>query len=364
MRDRDGDGKADERVDLITGLGPAPPAFDGLNDYVASGIRLGMDGFLYIAVGHKGIPRGAGKDGRTIQLRGGGVSGSGPTAPTSKSSPPASAIRALVALSATGEIFTYGTGDDSKKWPSSLTHHVVGGHFGFPYQFLTAPHRALPIMAGYKGGAGAQGICYNEDGLPQEYRGNLFLCDWGDQTVSRFEIRKTGATHTVERRSTLVSRGSCPDFRPYALAASADGASLYLADWAFDGWLASGPRTGRLYRLSLTDSKLPAPTPRPAGRDSAERIKALDHPALSVRLESQRLLSQAGPAIVPPLIERLNHTRTGNRPASCLSGRSTRSAVAKPEKRSPPRSKTPPPASASRRLGRREFAVIPRPPHL
>ena len=68
LRDRDGDGKADERVDLMTGLGPKPPGFDGLNDHIASGIRLGMDGFLYIAVGNKGIPRGVGKDGRTIQL--------------------------------------------------------------------------------------------------------------------------------------------------------------------------------------------------------------------------------------------------------------------------------------------------------
>ena len=73
LRDTDGDGKADERVDLMTGLGPKLPGFNGINDHVASGIRLGMDGFLYIAVGDKGIPRGVGKDGRTIQLFGGGV---------------------------------------------------------------------------------------------------------------------------------------------------------------------------------------------------------------------------------------------------------------------------------------------------
>ena len=53
LRDRDGDGKADERVDLMTGLGPKIPGFDGLNDYIASGIRLGMDGFLYVAVAAK-----------------------------------------------------------------------------------------------------------------------------------------------------------------------------------------------------------------------------------------------------------------------------------------------------------------------
>ena len=59
FRDTDGDGKADERVDLITGLGPKLPGFNGLNDHIAAGIRLGMDGFLYIAVGDKGIPHAA-----------------------------------------------------------------------------------------------------------------------------------------------------------------------------------------------------------------------------------------------------------------------------------------------------------------
>ncbi len=56
FRDTDGDGHADARVDLIAGLGPRRPGFSGMNDHVASGIRLGMDGFLYIAVGDKGMP--------------------------------------------------------------------------------------------------------------------------------------------------------------------------------------------------------------------------------------------------------------------------------------------------------------------
>ena len=99
-----------------------------------------------------------------------------------------------VALSATDEVFTYGNDDDSKQWPNSLTHHIVGGHYGYPYQFLTAPHRALPIMAGQAGGAGAQGICYNEDGLPAGVSRQPVLLRLGLQTVFRFEIRKAGGT--------------------------------------------------------------------------------------------------------------------------------------------------------------------------
>ena len=306
LRDRDGDGKADERMDLVTGLGPKLPGFDGLNEYIASGIKLGMDGFLYVAVGHKGIPRGVGKDGRIIQLQGGGVIRVRPDGTDLEVVSTGECNPRSVALSATDEIFTYGTGDDSKKWPISLTHHIVGGHFGFPYQFLTAPYRSLPIMAGMKDGAGAQGICYNEDGLPAEFRGNLLFCDWGSQTVSRFEIRKAGGTHAVSRRSTLVSRGDAHDFRPFSLAASADGASIWIVDWAYDGWSAAGPRTGRLFRLSPSSDQHVTSAVRPSGTDPAERIKSLDHPAMSVRMESQRILVRAGLAVVPLLVERLN----------------------------------------------------------
>jgi putative heme-binding domain-containing protein len=306
FRDTDGDGRADLRTNLVTGLGPKLPGFNGINDHVASGIRLGMDGFLYVAVGDKGIPRGTGRDGKTIQLFGGGVirvrpDGTGLEVVSTGECNPLS-----VALSASDEIFTYGNDDDSRKWPNSLTHHIVGGHYGYPYQFLTSPQRSLPILSGQIGGAGAQGICYNEDGLPPEYRGNLFFCDWGLQTVFRFEIRKAGGTFALTRRTVLVSKGNVADFRPFALAAAADGRSLWLVDWAYNGWLADGPRTGRLYRLSHRESSPPVAARRFTGVEAQDRLKALDHPALSVRLESQRILARMGPAVAPLLVARLN----------------------------------------------------------
>ena len=307
FRDIDGDGKAESRVDLMTGLGPERPGFNGINDHIASGIRLGMDGFLYISVGDKGIPRGVARDGTTIRLFGGGVirirpDGTGLEVVSTGECNPLS-----VALSATDEVFTFGNDDDSKKWPNSLTHHIVGGHYGYPYEFLTAPRRNLPIMGGQIGGVGAQGICYNEDGLPAEYRGNLFFCDWGLQTVLRFEIRKAGGTFAIARRTPLVTRGGVNDFRPFSLAVSADRASLWLVDWAYNGWLDQKARTGRLYRLSYSGPGAVRPAPRPAGRDPDVRIAALDHPALSIRLESQRILAGMGSKTIPKLVDRLRN---------------------------------------------------------
>ena len=115
-------------------------------------------------------------------------------------------------------MFTFGNDDDSKKWPNSLTHHIVGGHYGYPYEFLLAPDRSLPIVAGKIGGSGTQGIVYNGDGLPDRYRGNLFFCDWGLQAVYRFQVAPGGGTFRLARREPFVAEGEVNDFRPFSIA--------------------------------------------------------------------------------------------------------------------------------------------------
>jgi HEAT repeat protein/glucose/arabinose dehydrogenase len=306
LRDTDRDGRAEERVDLVTGLGPKPLALLGIDDHIAAGIRLGIDGYLYLAVGDQGISRAIGKDGRTIRLPGGGVirvrpDGTGLEVVSTGERNPRS-----IALSATGEIFTLGAGDAGKRWPGGLTHHIAGGHYGYPYQFLTAPFRALPVMGGEAGEAGTQGVCYDEDGLPGRYRGNLFVCDWGRQSVVCFEIRKTGGTFAVARQTAVVTKGHLANFHPLALAATADGTGCWIVDWANDTWRSAGSEAGRLYRLTCTGDDRVSPKPRPQGTDPAIRIEALDHPALSVRLDSQRILAGQGEAALVPLTRRLH----------------------------------------------------------
>jgi putative heme-binding domain-containing protein len=305
LRDNDGDGRADTRIDLVTGLGPKLPGWSGLNEHVASGLRLGMDGFLYIAVGDKGLPRAMGRDGKTIQLRGGGVIRVRPDGTDLESVSTGERNPLSVALSAADEVFTYGNDDDSKTWPNSLTHHIVGGHYGYPYQFRTSPWRALPVMSGQFGGAGAQGLCYNEDGLPAQFRANLFFCDWGLQTVFRVELRTAGGTFALARRTPIVTRGEVTDFRPFSLAVAADRTSFYLVDWACNGWLDGNVQTGRLYRLTWDQKDQTTAQPRPRTSEDSSLVAGLDHPALSIRLESQRALVRRGTNVVPLLCGRL-----------------------------------------------------------
>ncbi len=304
FRDRDGDLKADERIDLVTGLGPELPGFSGLNDHVASGIRLGMDGFLYIAGGDQGFPEAFGRDGARIQLKVGGVVRVRPDGTDLQIVSTGERNPLSVMLTQTDDVFTYGNDDDSKRWPNSLTHHIVRGHYGYPYEFLLHPDRCLPVVAGQIGGAGAQGMIYKEAGLPERYQGNLFVCDWGLQTVFRYTVEPSGGSFRVTSKELFVTAGTVADFRPFSVGPTADGRGLYIVDWGIGNWLVATAKTGRLYRMTYqgTDvQKLP---------NYKTDLERLDHPAHSARLRAQHSLARKAGDSVDDLVGLLQDERS------------------------------------------------------
>jgi hypothetical protein len=71
MRDTDGDGKADERRDLVTGLGLTPEE-NPVRLHCANGLVMGHDGWLYLALGDHGcdVKR---PEGDRLVFEGGGI---------------------------------------------------------------------------------------------------------------------------------------------------------------------------------------------------------------------------------------------------------------------------------------------------
>ena len=72
LRRPQGDGVSDGQEVLVTGLTTDMITNRG-GDHTTNGIRMGIDGWIYIGVGDYGIKEAKGKDGRTIVLRGGGI---------------------------------------------------------------------------------------------------------------------------------------------------------------------------------------------------------------------------------------------------------------------------------------------------
>ncbi|MBX7167176.1 MAG: hypothetical protein K1X74_12680, partial [Pirellulales bacterium] len=303
FRDRDGDGVAEERRDLADGFGPPAGVF-GFNDHIVSGIRLGMDGLVYVSVGDKGIARATGADGSQVTLEGGGVVRMRPDGTQLEVFSSGTRNHLDVAFDSLDNIFTYDNTDDGLGWWTRLTHHVETGYYGYPYDYHPHPERHLPHISEHGGGSPCGAACYRDVTWPAEYRDNAFFCEWGKGKIQRFRFERSGATFTAQIDDFMVNDGQGEEFRPQDLCFSPDGRAMYVADWNYGGWLNPAVK-GRIYRVTYERGDVPAEPPRKTdAAPLAEQLAALAHPAHSERVRAQqRLVGLGRPAVAP--LERL-----------------------------------------------------------
>lgn len=299
------------RTDLIEQTHPTPWALDW-NDHVPANFRLGMDGYFYIAVGDKGIYGAVGRDGKRVDLHGGGILRMRPDG--TELEVYCTGVRNIldVAMNEEDEFFTYDNTDE-QQWMGRVTHMVDGGFYGYPYDFIPQRAYTLWMLADYGPGAATGTLIYNEDALPPEYHGNLFLADFGKRQVMRVKLEREGATYKALSKSDLFPEPP-PDFRPVGIGWSADGSSMYICDWQHRD-VKAAVTVGRLWRLQSKEVQTTAPRPAwfiPAAQGQnvqvapTELIGALNHPAHSVRMVAQRLLgkSRASEAVATALRNR------------------------------------------------------------
>ena len=309
LRDTDGDGVADVRRELFTDLGVPAGAPNDFNDHIVSGLQIGIDNYLYISVGDKGVPRATGPDGRTAQVVGGGtlrcrLDGTGlevfSTGTRNHLEPN---------LDARDNLFTYDNTDDGQGWWTRVTHHVDGGHYGYPYDYHDRPDRMLPRMAEYGGGSPCGGIVYKEDVWPEPYRGRAIWAEWAKRQVRAFSFAPRGSTFEVADVIEFVEPKGVGDFRPLDLALSYDGRTMYIADWGLGGWGNKTEKLGRVYAVTYTG----AVATRPRGRDSdpiEAQIRQLDHPSFNERRRAQTALSKKGREALAAVSDALADSKT------------------------------------------------------
>ena len=312
----DGGEVATGRTDLIATTNPAPWGSSSrgknqINDHIPAGFQLAMDGYLYIAVGDKGIHGFVGRDGRHIELPLGGVIRMRPDGTGAEVY--ATGFRTVLnpAITAQDDIFLYDNNDHLNIYKTALGHVVDGGYYGYPWDDRPPrPGYVLPMdVRIYEAGAPTGILAYEEDGLPEGYRGNLLLCDWGRGELVRLGLKLQSAGYRTVSEEKLLAGNA----RPTGIAIAPDGLSLYVGDWQFPGWR-SEAKAGRLLKVTYQGASAAAPKPAwfiPAamGRDyratSDELVRALSHPARSVRMVAQRRLAERRKEVVASLVKLL-----------------------------------------------------------
>ncbi|HVY72387.1 MAG TPA: HEAT repeat domain-containing protein, partial [Verrucomicrobiae bacterium] len=176
----------------------------------------------------------------------------------------------------------------------------------------------LWMMADYGPGAATGTLCYNDAVLPAEYRGNLFLADFGKRQVMRVRVEREGASYRAVSREDLFPDPPA-DFRPVGIAWGADARSMYICDWQHRDVKEDNVSVGRLWKLSFTgqttaDAKpswyLAAALGKPFEASDEELFRALSHPDREVRMVAQRRIVERGARMIPLLRRELARTET------------------------------------------------------
>jgi putative membrane-bound dehydrogenase-like protein len=313
LRDTKGTGKADERRDLLTGLGLAPEA-DQIRLHNANGVVVGHDGWLYLALGDHGcdVRR---PEGDRLVVEGGGILRCRPDGRDLHVF--ATGLRNIydVALDDALNVFVRDNENDGGDYKIRVCHSFFGADHGYPYLYYERPGEALAPLADLGLGSSAGGVCYLETQFPVEYHRNLFFCEWG-RAVVRYPLKRAGASFEPVKEIDFAA-GDPKDpygFKPTDLVVDRDG-SLFIADWA-DG---QRPRRGRgrIYHVRYVGKKGEAPPAPWKQRDLPTRLEdlvaRLDADSYSERCRAQEAVERRGKDGGAAAAEALKKDRLGVR---------------------------------------------------
>ncbi len=287
FRDTNGDGVADEKKTLVTGLGGGIEHPRGA-DHTTNGVRMGIDGWLYISVGDFGTFPAKGTDGSSYTLHGGGVLRVRPDG--SQVEPYALMVRNIcdTAISPELDLFSRDNTNDGKGWNTRFHHYTSLGDHGYPRLYQNFADEAIKPLADYGGGSGTGALWLSEPGFPEEFTDALFSTDWTTGTVHYHPWKREGASFSVEQETF--------EKLPRATDIDVDGNSrLFLADWRNGGFDFAGPgKPVGMIQIVTFPGKTPAKYVDVTKAKDDELVKLLGSASAVQRLEAQREILKRG----------------------------------------------------------------------
>ncbi|MDP0491279.1 MAG: hypothetical protein Q7Q71_09550 [Verrucomicrobiota bacterium JB023] len=286
--DEDGDGVAEQSQRLVDGLGASAQESRG-GDHTTNGVRMGVDGWLYIAVGDFGMSSATGTDGRSITLQGGGVARVRPDGSELEVYSYHSRNQCDVAISPYLDLFARDNTNDGKGWNIRVHHHTNLAEHGYPRLYKNfAGETTLPLLD-LGGGSGTGALYLHEPGFPGDYGDMLFTCDWTTGKIYEHSLERSQGTFQATQAvwMDLVR----------AVDIDVDGESrLYTADWRGGRfrYAGEGVEVGRIHRVVPEPQPKVEPWPDLAAFSPLDLVAQLEHRSAVRRLEAQRELLSRG----------------------------------------------------------------------
>jgi putative membrane-bound dehydrogenase-like protein len=293
FHDDNGTGIANRQEILVKGIGK-DLKFRGA-DHTTNGIRMGIDGWIYVACGDYGFTKAVGKDGKELQLYGGGIVRVRPDGTELEVVVRGTRNIYDVAIDPLMNLFTRDNTNDGDAWDVRLNHDTPLANYGYPSLFVHFPDEILQPLADYGGGSPTGAIFLDEPGFPAEVGRTLLTCEWGRNGVMRHPLKAKGATFTIEQKEFIHLT------RPTGIAVDGEG-HLYVASWRGATFTYNGPDAGYIARItypSIPSKPFPDVT-KVTEADLAEMLASDSH---TRRLAAQREILRRGKSVA--MIKRL-----------------------------------------------------------
>ena len=268
FHDLNGDGTSDTSAVLIEGISTEEVNKRGA-DHTTNGIRMGIDGWIYIAVGDFGFNKAVGKDGTTLSKRGGGVVRIRPDGTEMEVYSWGQRNIVDIAIDPFMNVFTRDNTNDGGGWDIRLSHVMQTANYGYPSLYMNFADEIMPPLADYGGGSGCGALYFQDDRWPAPYNDMLLTCDWGRSEVFSHRLPHNGATFDAQQDTFL----KIP--RPTDADADASG-RLFVTSWKNGNFAFERPDVG--FVAMITPSNFvphPVALPSASGWASALRVNSL-----------------------------------------------------------------------------------------
>lgn len=282
FRDTDGDGIADDQAGkrLVSGI-----AFDYSKrpaDHTSNGLALGVDGWIYAAIGDFGFLAAEGSDGRTLQLRGGGIVRFRPDGSGLDLFARGTRNTLEAAVGPLLDMIARDNTNDGGGWNVRLHAFTGLEDHGYPRRYMHFADEIIPPLADYGGGSGTGACWIDEPWMPLDLNDAPFTCDWGKGQIFRHPLTSRGAGYAAEQEPFIAIT------RATDLDVDAVG-NLYAASWRGGTFSWTGPDVGFIARLRPTNTA-GIQCPDFKKMNPEELLSVLAGPSHRLRLEAQRAL--------------------------------------------------------------------------
>lgn len=251
FEDKDDNGLAD---------GPSKPLIQNISspnfladrgvDHATNGIRMGIDGWIYVAIGDFGFYNAVDQSGTKLTMHGGGIVRVRPNGTEMEIYTHGTRNIYDVAIDPYMNIFTRDNTNDGGGWNIRFSHQIQSGEYGYPLLFKNFTEEIIPGLVDLGGGSGTGSLFMDEPIWPVKYNQVPMMADWGNSKLYIHRVTPDGASFTQEEEEFIKL--------PQITDLDVDGSGrLYLSAWDGAGYSGS-PDKGYVVRVVPKDWKYSA----------------------------------------------------------------------------------------------------------